>query len=55
MLVGLLVLVLDVVAVADIVKSGKDMERKLLWVALIFLLPVLGMIIYFVVDRRRLA
>ena len=54
-LIGLAVLVLDLVAIVDIVKGGKDNERKFLWIALILLLPFLGMVIYFIVDRRRLA
>ncbi len=54
-LVGLLILVLDVVALVSLLKSGADTTTKILWLLLIVLLPVLGMILYFVMGpgRRR--
>jgi len=54
-LVGLLILVLDVIALVSLLKSGADATTKILWVVLIVLLPVLGMILYFVMGpgRRR--
>jgi phospholipase D-like protein len=52
---GLLVLVLDIVALVSLLKSGADTGTKILWVVLIVLLPVLGMILYFLMGpgRRR--
>jgi hypothetical protein len=54
-LVGLLILVLDVIALVSLLKSGADATTKILWLLLIVLLPVLGMILYFVMGpgRRR--
>ena len=54
-LVGLLILVLDVIALVSLLKSGADTTTKILWLLLIVLLPVLGMILYFVMGpgRRR--
>jgi Phospholipase_D-nuclease N-terminal len=54
-LVGLLILVLDVIALVSLLKSGADTTTKILWLLLIVLLPVLGMILYFLMGpgRRR--
>jgi len=50
---GLLILVLDVIAIVSLVKSGADSGTKILWVILIVLLPVLGMILYFFLGPGR--
>lgn len=50
-LIGLLVLVLDIVAIVSVVAGHGSLSRKLLWTLIILVLPVLGMIIYFVFGR----
>jgi hypothetical protein len=50
---GLLVLVLDIIALVSLLKSGADTGTKILWVVLIVLLPVLGMILYFLMGPGR--
>ena len=52
MLVAVAVMVLDIVAIVDILKSGKDTEKKALWTVAILLLPVLGMLVYFVAGKK---
>jgi hypothetical protein len=54
-LLGLVVLILDIVAIVSLLQSGADTGTKLLWVVLIILLPVIGMILYFLMGpgRRR--
>jgi len=52
-LLGLLVLVLDVIAVVSVLKSGADSGTKLLWIVLIVLLPYLGMCLYFLMGPGR--
>ena len=42
-LFGLLVTVLDVIALVSLLKSGADTATKILWALLIVLLPLLGM------------
>lgn len=51
-LIGLLVLILVVLALLDVWRSNKDMEKKVLWTVAIVLVPFLGAIGYFVVGRR---
>ena len=52
---GLVILILDIVALVSLLKSGADAGTKILWVLLIVLLPLVGMILYFLMGpgRRR--
>jgi hypothetical protein len=50
---GLLVLVLDIIALVSLLKSNADSGTKILWVLLIVLLPVLGMVLYFLMGPGR--
>ena len=52
---GRMILVLDVMASVSILKSGADSGTKLLWVILVILLPVIGMILYFLMGPGRRA
>ena len=54
-LLGLVVLALDIIAIVDVAKGGGDVGRKILWIVLILLLPVLGMILYFLLGRSQSA
>jgi hypothetical protein len=54
-LMGLIILVLDIIAIVSILKSGADTGTKLLWVILVILLPVIGMILYFLMGPGRRA
>jgi hypothetical protein len=52
-LLGLVILVLDIIAIVSILKSGADTGTKLLWVILVILLPVIGMALYFLMGPGR--
>lgn len=51
-LLGLVVLVLDIWAIIQIVKSAKPGSHKVLWIILVLVLPVIGLIAYFLVGRK---
>jgi|HubBroStandDraft_5_1064220.scaffolds.fasta_scaffold480620_2 hypothetical protein len=51
-LVGLVILVLDIIAIVDVLKSNDDTGKKLLWILLILFLPVVGMILYFLIGKK---
>lgn len=51
-LAGLLVFILDIVAIVDCIKSPMDGGKKLLWIILILVLPFLGMLLYFLLARK---
>lgn len=50
-LFALLVIILDIVAIVSVVNGHSSSERKVLWTVVILLLPVLGMVLYFLLGR----
>jgi phospholipase D-like protein len=54
-LFGLVVLILDIVAIMSLLKSGADTGTKILWLLLIVFLPLVGMILYFLMGPGRRA
>lgn len=52
-LLGLVILVLDIVAIVDCAKSHADIGNKVLWIVLILLLPLVGMILYFLLGKKN--
>lgn len=52
-LVGLLVLVLDCLAIASVVSGRSSVERKVLWTLAILILPIVGMLLYFMFGRSN--
>ena len=49
---GLLILLLDIWAIISIVRSDSTTGKKVLWVLLIIILPVLGLIIWGIMGPR---
>lgn len=52
-LIGLIILVLDIVAILDCVKSDKSGGKKALWIILILVLPAVGLIAYYLVGKKQ--
>lgn len=51
-LVGLIILILDIIAIVEILQSGRAVAEKLLWILLVLLLPLIGVLIYFLIGRK---
>lgn len=49
---GILVLVIDVLAILDVLKSNREIEKKILWIVVILLLPLLGALAWYGVSRK---
>ena len=49
---GLLVLAADIWAIVNVSQSGASNGKKVLWMLLVLLLPVFGVIIWFVLGPR---
>jgi hypothetical protein len=49
---GLLVLIADVWAIVNIVQSAADTGKKVLWVVLVLVLPLLGVILWYFLGPR---
>lgn len=50
-LASVLILILDIWAIASILMGSSPVERKLLWIVVIVLLPLIGLILYFLLGR----
>ncbi|WP_119459910.1 PLDc N-terminal domain-containing protein [Rhodospirillaceae bacterium SYSU D60014] len=51
-LFGLLILIADIWAIVNIVRSSASTGSKILWTIIILILPVLGLIIWFFAGPR---
>ena len=54
-IVGLLVLVLDIIAILNIMKSGLEPVMKLVWILIVLVLPLIGMILWFVIGAKKVS
>jgi hypothetical protein len=50
---GVLVLIGDIWAIINILQSSASNEKKLLWVIVVVLLPLLGLILWFFLGPRN--
>jgi len=49
---GLIILVADVWAIINVIQSNTTTGKKVLWTVLIFLLPVLGFLIWLIAGPK---
>lgn len=52
-LLSLLHLILWIIAVVDIVKSSRGLGSKILWILVVLLLPLAGLILYYLIGRGK--
>ncbi|CAF0989935.1 unnamed protein product [Rotaria sordida] len=52
---GLIVLILDIIAIVDVLRSPRGIVGKLLWILLIILFPIGGLIIWVLCGRKTTA
>lgn len=50
---GLIILVLDIIAIIDIIKGGLTGGKKVLWIVLIVLLPLIGLVLYYLLGKKK--
>jgi succinate dehydrogenase/fumarate reductase cytochrome b subunit len=51
-LIGLLILAADIWAIVSVVQSAASTGKKVLWILLVLILPVLGFILWFLLGPR---
>jgi Phospholipase_D-nuclease N-terminal len=51
-IVGLLILAGDIWAIINIFQSSASNEKKLIWILAVLLLPLLGLILWFLLGPR---
>lgn len=52
-ILGLIILILDILAIVDCLKSNLETGKKVLWILLIILLPVIGLILYYLLGKKK--
>ncbi len=50
---GLIILILDIIAIVEVAGSHRTLRGKLLWALFIVFFPILGLIIYYVFAQRN--
>jgi Phospholipase_D-nuclease N-terminal len=50
-LVGAVILGLDIFAIVSVLLEHSSAIRKVLWIAVILVLPLVGMLLYFLIGR----
>lgn len=48
----ILIIVIDVLAVMDVLRSDRETERKVIWILIIIVLPLLGPLSWYLVSRK---
>ncbi|MFA7639721.1 PLDc N-terminal domain-containing protein [Parvibaculum sp.] len=51
-ILGIIILILDIYAIIRIVQSGAEPLWKALWIVIVLLLPVLGLILWFLFGPK---
>lgn len=46
-IIGIIIFALDVWAIASVINSNAEQSRKIIWVLIIAILPVLGLILWY--------
>ena len=47
-IIGLLILIANIFAIVKIVQSSADTANKVIWVLVVFILPIIGLIAWYV-------
>ncbi len=51
-LLGVVILVLDILAILKVIQSGMPTLNKAFWIAIILILPVIGLILWYLVGSK---
>ena len=51
-IVGLIILALDIWAIVNIIQDRGPTDRKVLWIVVILVLPVIGLVLWLLLARR---
>ena len=50
-LIGLIIGILDIIAIISVLLGRGSVGHKLLWILLVLILPLIGMILYYLIGR----
>lgn len=54
-IIGLVVLVVNIIVTVQIVKSAAAGGQKALWIILVWILPIIGLVLYFLLGKKKAA
>lgn len=54
-LIGLLVLIANIVVTVQIVQSAASSGNKALWIILVWILPIIGLVLYLLLGKKKTA
>ena len=54
-IVGLIIFILDIIAIINIIQSGLEPVMKLVWVLIVLALPVIGLILWYLIGAKKVA
>ena len=54
-IIGLGVLVVNIIVTVQIVRSAVGGGQKALWIILVWILPIIGLILYFLLGKKKTA
>ena len=52
-IIGLLILVADIWAILNVIGSGTTTGKKVLWIVIILIFPVVGLIVWFLAGPKK--
>jgi hypothetical protein len=52
-LIPILHLIVVIIAIIDISKSNKAQDKKILWIIIVFLFPLLGALLWYTVGKNN--
>jgi hypothetical protein len=52
-IIGLAVLILDIWAIINVVQAKGDLLKKVLWILLVLILPVVGLLIWYFMGPKK--
>lgn len=52
-IIGLLILIADIWAILNVIGSGTTTGKKVLWIVIILVFPVVGLIVWFLAGPKK--
>ncbi len=54
-IVGIIILVLDIIAIMNVLQSGMEPVMKLVWILVILAMPLIGLLLWYLIGAKKLA
>ena len=52
-IIGLIIFVLDILAIISVIQSGLEPVMKLVWVLVILVLPLIGLLLWYLIGSKK--